>query len=140
MKANELRIGNLFYKIDRSNAVHIPVPIPMKIYGIELFEVEFLGIAVNPVQNNFFKCSLADVSPIKITPEWLNRLGFEKDSDGVFKFDWCFLQFVDGEATLSPGYAAKVNPSFKFVHQLQNLYFALTGEELTIHHSQLTTP
>lgn len=59
------------------------------------------------------------LKPIPLTEEWLKRFNslgnaISNDVDGVF-------MWINGEKL----YIAHV-------HQLQNLYFALTGEELTI--------
>lgn len=75
------------------------------------------------------------VNPIPITPEWLERCGYKKDSTDKkwYKsphnlppiYQWRPGSFgMDGLPL-----AAK---SIEYVHQLQRLYFALTGEELKI--------
>ena len=78
--------------------------------------------------------------PIPLTEEWLVKLGFK-----LFNSDWYELQgveFVSLDFRISTREVSiHVNdqdemplciPTCKHVHQLQNLYFALTGEELTI--------
>ena len=71
-----------------------------------------------------------EVKPIPLTEEWLERFGFEySDLNGdsglwkipPFQIYGKYNQFIYE-------YALDVN----YVHQLQNLYFSLTGEELTI--------
>lgn len=66
--------------------------------------------------------------PTSITPEWVER--FKNDeydiiSQGGGEY---FLQYPDGDS----GQAIDVGREFKYVHQLQNLYFALTQKELTV--------
>lgn len=92
--------------------------------------------------------------PIPLTAEILEKAGFEQDG-GEFMhpnntdFDlmfccsenglWCAYNFGYGNGATpfqehsSPAYIANpiCNP-FKYVHQLQNLYFAITGQELEI--------
>jgi hypothetical protein len=110
MKAQELRIGNWF--------------IPTMFNGVELEErpisaMEFLALSENP---NWGK-------PIPLTEERLLKFGFEKD---VTEYNTCwflnhvYIWFVDGE------YINELDLPIKYVHQLQNLYFALKGEELTL--------
>jgi len=69
--------------------------------------------------------------PIPITPEILKRAGFEKDGDD-YAFDGDGLRITDenGHYYCNGGYPYDVE--LEFVHQLQNLYFALTGDELEI--------
>lgn len=75
--------------------------------------------------------------PIPLTEEWLRKFGFGKcdehecghNTHEVFGFyyDWHFKRFyLEAETD-----RVRV-PHIKYVHTLQNLYFALTGEELTI--------
>ena len=114
MEARELRIGNFVMK----NRVVTSATLNI-IADIELYQ--------NQGFNNF--------EPIPLTEEWLKRIGAEykgEDSDdtraymlriGTFNFwsdssnDFSTIEFSDRIAV-------------KYVHQLQNLYFALTSEEL----------
>jgi hypothetical protein len=83
----------------------------------------------------------SDVQPIPLTPDWLDKLGIRYKeglgysypfaenfnlylTKGVFRDCQCtIMQYSEGEELLK---------HIKYVHQFQNLYFALTGEELTI--------
>lgn len=84
-----------------------------------------------------------DVEPIPLTPELLERCGFKANGDDNAPY-WRIITQGNALFTLQ----ATVNPAqFKvwfdnptcifipmaFLHQLQNLYHALTGEELAIH-------
>lgn len=73
------------------------------------------------------------VEPIPLTKEWLVRFGFEYGFDGNLTkgqltiekhLNGGWLRILDG--TWSDGI------KIEHVHQLQNLYFALTGEELEL--------
>jgi len=83
--------------------------------------------------------------PILLTEEWLFSFGFEIYAESVimkafkigfneitqdYLFDLCWIKDLDGKDK-HPFYK---NGRFeiKYIHQLQNLYFALTNEELTI--------
>lgn len=96
-----------------------------------------------------FKCRYENLEPIEITEQWLFDLGFEKETKGSVS-----NQYNYGENPLTheyllqliwlktlPDYELEKHPfyrnghfSIKYVHQLQNLFFALTGTELTVKH------
>ena len=118
IQANELRIGNWF--------------IPTMFNGVELEErpiiaMEFLALSENP---NWGK-------PIPLTEERLLKFGFKKTENGWLRLeicnDWSYLYWER-----LAGFSLSVDkhgislPYIKYVHQLQNLYFALTGEELIL--------
>lgn len=71
--------------------------------------------------------------PIPLTEEWLKRAGFERNSDGTFVLIHIMYALPEmGVMQLAIGYSPLINCPCKYVHQLQNLYYALTGTELTI--------
>jgi hypothetical protein len=76
--------------------------------------------------------SLAAVSPIPLTTEILEKCGFERDTvtkTEVYRFPkLSLMRGLDNEYRFFDIKSAPI----KYLHQLQNLYFALTGEELTI--------
>jgi len=113
VKVNELRIGNNL----QDNGSLIEVCVGM---------LNYLG------QNED-----NDIKPIPLTEEWLLKLGFEegKENAGTLK---CFRK---GKYTIAKWIGDKwqfwmntvdVYNSPQHVHQIQNLYFALTNTELTI--------
>lgn len=73
--------------------------------------------------------------PIPLTEEWLTRFGFDETgymnikSGGIIQVTMNFI----GSVMYSINGSHWVDISdCRYVHQLQNLYHALTGEELTI--------
>ena len=78
------------------------------------------------------KCAI----PILLTEEWLLKFGFEKQMAWTYCIELkgnLKLVYYLGEKGWSIGnknYSDFSN--LQYVHQLQNLYFALTNEELTI--------
>lgn len=78
-----------------------------------------------------------EVDPVPLTEEWLLKFGFEYLANEQYEkhhlnlyFNWdkdtgLFLFIEDSTESLSFKH-------IKHVHQLQNIYFALTGEELEI--------
>ena len=123
MKANELRLGNMICLI--SDVGDAPEYIEMC--------ASILDIEHAIKQEDFFQ-------GIPITEEWLIRFGFEKyDVMG----ENCFFCFLEKDKFLFDLYLRdnKIKVSFynldwdrafelDYIHQLQNLYFAITGEEL----------
>ena len=120
--AKDLRLGNLILKNG-------------KIYEItSLFFVDLHDGTIRENYNNSYV-----IEPIKLTEEWLNKLGLnvnkwfcensycvvEDKTDGT-SYGWCMkVQNASHTKEIEFGY-------FKYVHELQNLYFALTGSELTV--------
>jgi hypothetical protein len=132
MLTSELRRGNIVAKIDRSNYVHIPIyNIPFVIEGIDAFEVEVYRLGENPVQTKeFFKFSNNDICGIPLTEEWLLRLGVNRQTSNhhtVYHNDRVLFQLYNGALVIE---GISMPLKLEYVHQLQNLYFALTGEEL----------
>jgi hypothetical protein len=71
--------------------------------------------------------------PIPLTEEWLLNFGFESDEiewwNGILSIGICKegLRYLPTEQI-----NVRVGIVLQHVHQLQNLYFALTNEELTL--------
>lgn len=83
---------------------------------------------------------ILNAKPIPLTEEWLTRFGFEYRKCGMdvnhgpfCHYDYWVLGkfFIRGNGTRF-GYESDIAVKLEYVHQLQNLYHALTGEELTI--------
>lgn len=65
--------------------------------------------------------------PIPLSEEWLLKMGFERCSCGGWKHLGKYKFHVEKDFTYKNSSILNIK-----VHQLQNLYFALTGEEITI--------
>lgn len=117
LSANELRIGNLIYNT-RGN--------------VDIVTIDALIYLIN------YPNTLCQASPIPLTEELLVKFGFEimYNSDFSMKYGHTIndifsykFNLVDGKSWLEyNGVAIKC----KYVHQLQNLYYALTQTELII--------
>ena len=107
MKANELRIGNFY---DNNGFVSVVSP--------------------NTIEE-VWNAERSWVKPIPLTEEWLVKFGFvkHKTTDIYPTFAKQMFNWNDGILYII-GYGFMNH--IKHVHQLQNLYFALTGEELII--------
>jgi hypothetical protein len=119
IEPRELRIGNW---------------INSETYG----DFEIVAMSVGFTNSSVFKrleyypqaSALDKCHPILLTEEWLERLGAKPFPSGhklelkgrLLWFAECENCFVDSQTSVY----------LRYVHQLQNLYFALTGEELTI--------
>lgn len=108
MTASELRIGNKFY-------------LPNGDVGtISYHEIRLMVVALDK----------PNYKPIPLTEEWLLKLGFVKHGKyGYFYIDFFVVDLdMNGQFYMCD---IDIHIVLKHVHQLQNLYFALTGEELT---------
>ncbi len=116
IKANELRIGNIL-NYNTSKEEVLPIVVDWEIIqSYSQNEIEF---------TSYFK-------PLELTPKWLKKFGFIQNNNawsknGLSLFDYNFSQ---GELNLILNASSCPAPDVKYVHQLQNLYFALTGKEL----------
>jgi hypothetical protein len=128
VQAKELRIGNYVYCFDKQTEIDL-------VHFRDLYE----GID----EEGWYK-------PIPLTEEWLLKFGFEKkdinkhyrhwkrsDIDFFTLSGFCINKYSNylvighywgGTFSLTQRQGLKI----QYVHQLQNLYFALCGEELTI--------
>jgi hypothetical protein len=113
MKANEMRIGNWYDENGATKQVN-----PNTIEAVWVAERIWC-------------------KPIPLTEEWLLKFGFKYDTDNdklckSLHIDILSFRASEGHMCLqSQGYRT-LYKHIKYVHQLQNLYFALTGEEITI--------
>jgi hypothetical protein len=130
MKSNEFRLGNLIK--GRKGRI-----IPLIIHDLNLMlEWERIEYSRTP-----------PISPVLLTDDLLLKLGFYKrKACGNYWFEKSHkkLLFLTNDINPKKGfaYSTKVDHVFvhdinwhkkiKYVHQLQNLYFALTGNELTL--------
>jgi len=130
IKANELRIKNLVTLsekqrkelwYDQINAYN------------EFFEVKTIysdnDISIE-VDDEIIDISENDVEPIPLTEEWLFKLGFLKYKGDNKDFWLNDFEFANDLKWIF--WRGNILENIKYVHQLQNLYFCLTGAELTV--------
>lgn len=133
MKASELRIGNwvnsegIFYATDQPYA-KIGAIGPGKSIGLERTNTSSLDGG-----------DTDQIAPIPLNEEWLIKLGFVRVSS--YDDEWCIESYrhfriaFDRDGDIGTAHLGRYKGTYKiidYVHQLQNLYFALTGTELTI--------
>lgn len=131
IKANELRLGNWLNGYDPSTMDH------NKKGYFRVFNIEEDKINVWRVEG--FPNEYATGEPIPLTPQILERCGFEK-GNMPFTGDYgyiiedkgagYFIGLIDNEQNGFMFHNPHFNRSYKYLHQLQNLVFDLTGEEL----------
>ena len=122
MNTRELRIGNYVLIFD---AVSIIDTVALHGCWCTLLESEKDRSLTLEYDNAY-------IEPIPLTEEWLLKFGFKKDTFGSWKRGNC-LYWIDkdgGALQIASGFAALINAPCQYAHQLQNLIFALTGEEL----------
>ena len=126
MIPGELRIGNWYNSVKFGNSVQCEL--------VDLYDLcaNSEGAYSHPPIDKMF-------TPIPLTEEWLKKFGFKPYKPGgngfrLGKMVIYVLPLCNEVEYDSIDFEARTNimTNIKYVHQLQNLYFALTGEELTI--------
>lgn len=142
MKANELRIGNL---VAINNEKHHPKmkAIPLIVCGIEKIRSdESAKILLNysKEQENIVIPAFSQfeefVNPIELTGQFMTFFGLKETFMGTYSI-WDFEDFGRSfDVTQdSNGFTFQIHGDFieiKYVHELQNIHFIITGEELAI--------
>jgi hypothetical protein len=139
MKAEELRIGNLIM-LENDLLPETKGEI-YKVAGFQSrFDLSFpdsTGVIFLDHIKSIRTYNQFDefVIPIPLTEEWLLKLGFDPEEDGyVHPEEPLFIIDSDLSHIWDASYTgAKIDN----IHQLQNLFFALTGNELTINENSL---
>lgn len=135
MKSNEVRQGNYaYYKYWNPNPSNP---------SWEFEVVEIVGVLKETfyfkLKNDKRTHKIGELHPITLNEEWLLKMGFNN-----FNGEWYDIKVWINHLnvnlklkcfTISNPDVDEVQfecENIEFVHQLQNLYWALTGEELTI--------
>ena len=126
IQPDELRIGNWV-------SCHVSADAPVRVLAISLNKVyfdldnEIIDLDVIDMFGNVNLCSW-EVYPIPLTLEVLEKCGFEVSNIGnhIFYKNGVIIFFENGKWGISCDSRCSLN----YLHQLQNLYFALTGKEL----------
>lgn len=150
INASELRIGN-FVTADLAadkggKTIHKVLNVGGELVNDMPYHGEKCGVQVMEGPKAGDYCPLLStevIDPIPLTPEILENIGFENFPSGsldrwklvrfylessmhskeVFQFRWENMDNTGSAPTTK----------IKYLHQLQNLYFALCGEELKVH-------
>ena len=124
IQAKELRIGNLVNYSD-SNSI-------FKVIGISEFGID----CEDEIETTYMEFD--NFNPIPLTEDWLLKFGFEKGIDKVYyiKSKFIYIKVFEkiGHVLLCRDKYdehIKISDNIEYVHQLQNLYFAITNKELS---------
>lgn len=129
MEISELRIGN--YVLD-NGLIHKIVSIRSKEYGKWVEDGQSNIIAM--CDGAFYDCTEKEISPVPLTEELLLKIGAKKYLPSKVIYDrfclsylpWYHYWYVTDKE--SRCYITKI----EFVHEFQNMIFALNGEELEV--------
>lgn len=137
--ANQLRVGNWLINEHIEKGDH-----PLGYFQVGAIDRDrdgFSGWFIRDTTHRMV-CSLEEdaedpfIKPIELTPEILEAAGFVNVNH---IHGYSFYNFQQKNRPVIRIYDSKtevhtyiLNNHVKYLHQLQNLYFALTGEELTI--------
>jgi hypothetical protein len=118
LHATELRIGNW-----------------VNVGGYSHQVIDIMIDGLNTLEHECYPYDM--IEPIPLSHEILEKCGFVKEENGWHKLRICedyinlyFEQLAKAELSVS-GLGIKM-PHIQYLHQLQNLIHALTGEELTV--------
>lgn len=128
MKPNELRTGNL-----------ISVYMPISADTVQTIEVGIVDIIdskyefVRVLNHNY---PLKYISGINLSLEWIRQFHFKPVRENIYEYSWNKIKFrierLAGCYWLKSSAGTTESKPLKYVHELQNLFHALHGEELTL--------
>jgi hypothetical protein len=124
---------------------------------MKLIELRILNF-VETQAGNIIPCTFQTIEAIyhnrgiynfvPLTDEWFTKFGFFKDGDfwskGINDYKYCFKyrdwaknwafyqEFTDSPNPEDEGKKYPISFDIEYVHQLQNLWFSLTHQEITI--------
>jgi len=127
MEAKDLRIGNLIQLTEDWYKEHPNLYNTQKVIIVNDISAEHLADDIYYIAGY----NTEDVEGIPLTEEWLEKLGFEKDAKGFWFVMGQFYEIRKIFNTFS--YQGNLNyEPIKYVHQLQNMFYAMTGAELVL--------
>jgi hypothetical protein len=132
MKASELRIGNI---VDLDSRI------------AKIIDIGHLSCTVVDLEETQDTVEDYDrVQGLTLTDEWFEKWGFYKDgeywSKGIFDYKYCFKyrdwannwafyqEYTDSPDSNDDGKKYPISFDIQYVHQLQNIWFALLHEEI----------
>ena len=129
--ANELRVGNIV-RLNQSKLWNDDSKGTLHTITVNDFCIQSNGVY-----------DWEQMDYVALTPEIIEQCGFEKEDitthanggtqQGYYKDFIMMLPVASGKAWYAAPFGYPLAPQRTFyLHQLQNLYFALTGKELTV--------
>ena len=133
MDAKELRIGNyiLDYEAEPEVSIYWKVEEIQRLSNDKALN-QTIGVTYRKGS-----CWTCDPEPIPLTEEWLVKFGFELEDEKIYyhldSYEDIYITKTSYSFSIyNATHFTNIKQGIKHVHQLQNLYFALTNEELTI--------
>lgn len=127
MNIQELKLGNLIKISPRENEEGV-------IFLTDIQQSSIIGEMLVPRQGYHFRIKFDEMLPLELTEKWLTFLGFSKgpEENEIWVDAKNFVQFK--LSLLESGFLedGRIAVAIDSIHQLQNVYFTLTGEELNI--------
>jgi hypothetical protein len=115
MEAKELRIGNLVTTSE----------ILINIHKIKVGDIS------NILDGTYDSLGI-EVSPIPLTEDWLVKLGFDNGTTKLLSEETdAIISYARAGCWVLSNGKGGLQLEMWYLHQLQNLYFVLTGTELT---------
>jgi hypothetical protein len=126
MKAEDLRIGNLvLYKGIVSTVI--------KISNDNSCYVRFYKTPLQIIEESvLFGWDLNESEPIKLTEEWILKLGGKPVIGNEFTIGFITVEFDKQGCYYTAGEGLWLSKNIEYVHELQNIHHALSGKELTL--------
>jgi len=132
MEANELRIGNLVKRLGKTTII--------KSINIDEFNEYYIS------NSNFDQLKVNQIEPIELDDIWLLLFGFDEVFHKTYQmidspfdylhsiyFEFRSEYFGENDDFICGDYDQCIHINMpKYVHELQNLYFALTRTELIL--------
>jgi len=125
MNIQNFKLGNLIRISPRQNEEGV-------LFIIDIQHSSIIGEMITPRQGYHFRIKFEEMLPLALDEIWLERLGFyqRKEKDDVWVDQKNFVEFKynkSGSGFLEKGH---IVVGISCVHELQNSYSTLTGEEL----------
>ncbi len=126
MKATDLRIGNLYY-------YRVVDQLDKRKEWFEVSKIDYDDLRVIAIKDEMNQ----DYQPIPLNEEWLVKLGFtiKNKPNGDIKYFYKDFRYslickvnYDGYLFCDDDIVLR---DLDYIHELQNIYFVLTGTELT---------
>ena len=124
MKAEELRIGNyvIDYEAEPETTIYWQVEEIQRLSNDKALN-QTIGVTY---RNG--SCWSCDIKPIPLTEDWLLNFGF-KYNGFCYEFNKHEVRLIN-EFNIPYWIDSNFITNISYVHQLQNLYYALTNKEL----------
>lgn len=112
VKPTEIRLGNFFKDVT----------------------IRTIGLTSVTGDDNNMQIGYDELIPIALTPQILSNSGFTAIDSQTYRKEYLFVYFQNGYFNVRVKRPNGIIPAeYRYVHQFQNLYFAITGQEIEVH-------